>query len=128
MFVESLDHIVLTVVSIEHSLDFYTRVLGMEAVVFGQGRHAVRFGAMRIHLHKAGQELSPKAHVPMPGSADLCFLTRSPVESIRAHLVSCQCIIEIGPVKRQGAAGDLHSVYVRDPDANLIEIACVPSL
>jgi catechol 2,3-dioxygenase-like lactoylglutathione lyase family enzyme len=118
-----LDHLVLTVRDIEASLDFYTRVLGMRLVTFGNGRKALTFGIAKINLHQGGKELEPKALHPTPGSADLCFVVLTPlqvvVERLRAHGTE----ILLGPVKRTGAQGEMQSVYVRDPDGNLIELS-----
>ena len=85
--IEGLDHLVLTVGDVGRSRDFYERVLGMEAVVFGEGRHALAFGAQKINLHEAGREFEPKAAVPIPGSADLCFLTNTPMAQLVEHLL-----------------------------------------
>lgn len=123
MRIDSLDHLVLTVRDVAVTVDFYTRVLGMEAVTFGQGRRALSFGAQKINLHQSGREFEPKAERPTPGSADLCFLTGVPLEAVVAHLVSCGVVVEEGPVLRTGATGPILSVYIRDPDANLIEIS-----
>ena len=123
MRIDSLDHLVLTVRDVAVTVDFYTRVLGMEAVTFGQGRRALSFGAQKINLHQSGREFEPKAERPTPGSADLCFLTGVPLEAVVALLVSCGVVVEEGPVLRTGATGPILSVYIRDPDANLIEIS-----
>ncbi|SDH12075.1 VOC family protein [Roseospirillum parvum] len=123
MHIDRLDHLVLTVASIEASVDFYTRVLGFRRITFGGGRTALAFGDSRINLHQAGAELSPHAFRPTPGSADLCLLTATPIDQVRAELEQHGVAVELGPVPRQGAAGPLRSVYLRDPDHNLIEIA-----
>lgn len=123
MKVRSLDHLVLTVASIEASCAFYTRVLGMEIEIFAEGRHALRFGDQKINLHEVGREFEPKADRPTPGSGDLCFLTDTPVEQLVSRLVSLDIEIIQGPVPRTGATGPLVSVYFRDPDGNLIEVA-----
>lgn len=128
MWIDSLDHLVLTVSSIPDTLAFYTKVLGMEEITFGEGRKALAFGKQKINLHQHHQEFEPKADHPTPGSADLCFLTSTPigecVDQLRFHGVD---IIE-GPVKRTGAQGEIISVYIRDPDNNLIEISNPGSL
>jgi catechol 2,3-dioxygenase-like lactoylglutathione lyase family enzyme len=121
--VERLDHLVLTVQDIQTTCTFYTVVLGMRTVHFGQGRIALAFGTQKINLHQRGQEFEPKAAVPTPGSADLCFLTATPVEEVAAHLAACGVAVEEGPVERTGAMGRIRSVYCRDPDGNLIELA-----
>jgi len=119
----SLDHLVLTVADIETTCDFYRRVLGMEVVSFGAGRRALSFGTQKINLHQAGQEFEPKAHRPTPGSADLCLLIDTPLETAIRHLERCGVNVLEGPVQRTGATGPILSVYFRDPDSNLIEIS-----
>lgn len=123
MRIEGLDHLVLTVSDIGRSCDFYERVLGVEHVVFGEGRHALAFGAQKINLHEAGREFEPKAAVPTPGSADLCFWTRTPPEDLIGHLRETGVDVEEGSVERTGARGSIVSVYLRDPDGNLIEVS-----
>ncbi len=123
MRVDSLDHLVLTVRDLQASIDFYVRGLGMTEVTFGAGRKALAFGTQKINLHEAGKEFEPKAERPTPGSADLCFLTSTPVEQYAAHLAALGIAVIEGPVARTGAVGPLLSIYVRDPDLNLIEIA-----
>ncbi len=102
---------------------WYERVLGMQAETFGAGRTALLFGAQKINLHPAGAEFTPYAAHPVPGSADLCFLTDTPLDAVIAHLGACAVPVELGPVERTGATGPLLSVYCRDPDGNLIEIS-----
>jgi catechol 2,3-dioxygenase-like lactoylglutathione lyase family enzyme len=121
--IESLDHLVLTVASIDETCDFYRRALGMAVQRFGAGRVALRFGRQKINLHQAGKELEPKALRPTPGSADLCFLTSTSLDEVVAHLAAERVAIEEGPVERTGAEGPIRSVYVRDPDGNLIEVS-----
>ncbi len=121
--VSRLDHLVLTVASIEKSCEFYVGVLGMECVTFGDGRKALKFGNSKINLHECGRLFAPYAKRPTCGSADLCFTTETPIEAVIGHLNVCKIPIEQGPVNRTGAEGALLSVYVRDPDGNLIEIA-----
>ncbi len=123
MHVEGLDHLVLTVRDVDAALAFYSSVLGMRVVTFGANRKALAFGAQKINLHQAGREFEPKAAVPTPGSADLCFLTAEPLENVVDHLKSAGVPVIEGPVRRTGATGPIRSVYVRDPDGNLIEIA-----
>ena len=123
MQIEGLDHLVLTMADVGRTRGFYERVLGMQPVVFGEGRHALAFGAQKINLHEAGRELEPKAAVPTPGSADLCFLTDAPVAEVVEHLGANSVEILEGPVRRTGAAGPITSVYFRDPDGNLIEVS-----
>jgi catechol 2,3-dioxygenase-like lactoylglutathione lyase family enzyme len=123
MKLERLDHLVLTVADVEASVAFYERVLGMRAVTFAGGRRALAFGAQKINLHPHGQEFEPKAARPTPGSADLCFLTEVPLDTVRAHLAARGVTVIEGPVRRTGASGPILSVYFRDPDGNLIEVA-----
>ena len=123
MRIEVLDHLVLTVANIGRTRDFYEQVLGMEPVVFGEGRHALAFGAQKINLHEAGQEFEPKASVLTPGSADLCFLTNVSVAEVVEHLEANSVEIIEGPVRRTGATGPIMSVYFRDPDGNLLEVS-----
>jgi catechol 2,3-dioxygenase-like lactoylglutathione lyase family enzyme len=125
MNVTRLDHLVLTVNDLEATSKFYAMVLGMKVVTFGENRKTLTFGSQRINLHQAGHELEPKAHRPTPGSADLCFLADVSSEEVVAHLNNCGIMIVLGPVSRTGGAGTLKSVYFRDPDLNLIEVACL---
>jgi catechol 2,3-dioxygenase-like lactoylglutathione lyase family enzyme len=121
--VESLDHLVLTVRDVGATTGFYAGVLGMEPRTFGKGRTALHFGAQRIHVHPVGAGISPVAAAPTPGSADLCFLSTTPMDRILEELRASGVDVEEGPAERVGAAGDLLSVYVRDPDGNLVEIS-----
>jgi catechol 2,3-dioxygenase-like lactoylglutathione lyase family enzyme len=123
MRVEHLDHLVLTVADVEASCAFYARVLGMRPLTFGEGRRALAFGQQKINLHPAGREYDPKAQRPTPGSADLCFITTTPLAQVQAELAAAGVTVEEGPVQRTGATGPLLSVYFRDPDGNLIEVA-----
>jgi catechol 2,3-dioxygenase-like lactoylglutathione lyase family enzyme len=118
-----LDHLVLTVNDVDASCAFYEAVLGVRVVTFAAGRKALAFGRQKINLHAAGREYEPKAGCPTPGSADLCFLTELPLEEVVARLASRGVRLIEGPVPRTGAAGPLRSVYFRDPDGNLIEVA-----
>jgi catechol 2,3-dioxygenase-like lactoylglutathione lyase family enzyme len=120
--VDHLDHLVLTVADIDVTIAFYTSALGMEVVTFG-GRKALRFGEQKINLHQAGKEIEPKATHPTPGSADLCFITKTPLEDVISYLKAIHCDIEQGPVVRTGAVGTIRSIYLRDPDLNLLEIS-----
>ena len=121
--IERLDHLVLTVANVDATCAFYQRVLGMETVTFGNGRKALAFGRQKINLHPAGREFEPKAMRPTPGSADLCLIASTPLETVAAHLAACDVGIEEGPVARTGAVGPITSLYFRDPDGNLIEVA-----
>ncbi|NKQ11589.1 VOC family protein [Pseudomonas sp. SST3] len=123
MQIDHLDHLVLTVADIEATVDFYTRVLGMQEVTFGEGRKALAFGQQKINLHQAGREFEPKAERPTPGSADLCFIVATPLDEVVAHLERLGVAIIEGPVQRTGATGPIRSVYVCDPDFNLIELS-----
>jgi catechol 2,3-dioxygenase-like lactoylglutathione lyase family enzyme len=127
MRIEALDHLVLTVKDLDATTAFYRRVLGMEPITFGAGRRALAFGAQKINLHAAGRELEPKAASPTPGSADLCFLTTTPPAEVLAHLEACGVPVVEGPVARTGARGPIVSVYLRDPDGNLLEISSYTS-
>jgi catechol 2,3-dioxygenase-like lactoylglutathione lyase family enzyme len=126
MRVTRLDHLVLTVYDIQRTATFYGEVLGMEHVLFGEGRHALAFGEQKINLHEHGHEFEPKAARPTPGSADLCFVAGVPLEDTLTRLAGTDTPIEHGPVTRTGALGPMTSVYIRDPDHNLIEIAHYP--
>lgn len=119
----SVDHIVLTTSDLERCLDFYTRVLGMTLERYGAGRIALRFGAHKFNVHPPGFDAGIKARVPTPGSLDLCFLAAGPLEDVISRLDACKVPIEEGPSVRTGARFPIRSVYVRDPDGNLIEIS-----
>ncbi len=123
MRIDSLDHLVLTVRDIEATCRFYVRVLGMEAIDFGNGRRALRFGSQKINLHRQDDTILPRAAAPLPGSADLCLLTTTPMADILRHLQANDIRPEAGPVERTGACGPILSVYFRDPDGNLLEVA-----
>ncbi|PCK22954.1 VOC family virulence protein [Bacillus pumilus] len=121
--IRRLDHIVLTVQHMEETIRFYTNVLGMKEETFGEDRKALRFGLQKINLHEAGHEFEPKAAHPLPGSADLCFITDLDMDDLLLHLRKQVVPIEEGPIERTGALGPIESVYIRDPDMNLIEIS-----
>ncbi|OCJ17413.1 glyoxalase [Rhizobium sp. AC44/96] len=121
--IDRLDHLVLTVADIDATCAFYARVLGMTIETFGEGRKALRFGNQKINLHQAGREFEPKARQPMPGSTDLCFIASTLLEQVVVHLQAEGVVIEEGPVRRTGANGPIRSVYLRDPDGNLIEVS-----
>jgi catechol 2,3-dioxygenase-like lactoylglutathione lyase family enzyme len=123
MQIDHIDHLVLTVQDIQTTCEFYARVLGMQVVTETSGRKALHFGHQKINLHQKGQEIDPKAQLPTPGSADLCFLTATPLAQVITHLQSCQVALLLGPVERTGATTSLVSLYLRDPDGNLLEIA-----
>ena len=121
--ISHLDHLVLTCTNLDATKDFYTKVMGMGLETFGAGRIAFTFGNQKINLHQRGAEFEPKAHLPVPGALDLCFIASVPLDAVIAHLDSYDWPIVEGPVERTGATGKIRSVYVRDPDLNLIEIS-----
>ncbi len=121
--IDHLDHLVLTTNDPDACIAFYTSVLGMSLERFGEGRVAFRFGAQKINLHVKGKEFEPRAHAPVPGALDLCFIASIPLDEVVARLGEAKVPIIEGPVMRTGAAYRIRSVYVRDPDRNLIEIS-----
>ena len=121
--IDHLDHIVLTTARTAECIDFYTRVLGMKFERFGQGRMALKFGVQKINLHEKGREFEPKATVALPGTLDICFIASLPLDDVIARLAACNVPIIEGPVMKTGAQGPIRSVYVRDPDGNLVEIS-----
>jgi catechol 2,3-dioxygenase-like lactoylglutathione lyase family enzyme len=126
--IDHLDHLVLTTAREADCVDFYTRVLGMQLESFVGGtppveRRAFKFGNQKINLHVQGKEFEPKAHLPVPGALDLCFIVQIPIEDVVARLQACNWPILEGPVMRTGATQKIRSVYVRDPDFNLIELS-----
>jgi len=125
MQIYRLDHLVLTVADIEKTCDFYTRVLGFEAISVS-GRKALAFGRQKINLHQAGHEFEPKALHPTPGSGDLCFISTTKLDAVIARLQALGVAIEQGPIARTGALEPMQSIYFRDPDRNLIEISNYP--
>ena len=121
--IDSIDHVVFTVKDINATCEFYSKVLGMETVTFGEGRKALAFGSQKINLQQLGRESTLIAEKPTPGSADICFVTSMPISEIIAHLNSCGVRLVGGPVERNGARGLMMSVYFRDPDLNLVEVS-----
>ncbi len=121
--IKSIDHIVITTADLECCLDFCTRTLGMALERFGGGRLALRFGDQKFNVHPPGFDAGIKARVPTPGSLDLCFLSSVPLDEVVARLRAHNIPIEEGPIERTGARFAIRSVYVRDPDGNLIEIS-----
>lgn len=126
MEIARIDHLVLTVHDINRTCEFYSRVFGMQVATFEGGRKALRFGEQKINLHEVGKEFEPKALHPTSGSADVCFITHTPLKQVMDHLTGCGVSIVEGPVRKMGALGAMDSVYVRDPDGNLIEISNYP--
>lgn len=125
--IKNLDHLVLTVADIERTKAFYCEILGMIYEEFGEGRRALKFGNAKINLHLAGHEFEPKAHLAKPGTVDLCFIIEGELGEMRARLLAAGVAILEGPVKRTGARGPITSLYVRDPDLNLIELSVYDS-
>ena len=123
MKIYRIGHLVLTVQDIQQTCEFYAKVLGMEVVTFSENRKALKFGQQKLNLHQVGHEFEPKAKHPTPGAIDLCLITDTPLQEIRVHLNNCGVIIESGIVPRTGAMGAIASLYIRDPDGNLVEIA-----
>ena len=123
MLVNRLDHLVLTVADIEVTVDFYTRLLGMQRLEFAGGRVALKYGEQKINLHQSGQEFEPKAHNVMSGSADLCFIIDTPIAEAMQEIRLQGVELLDGPVERSGASGAILSIYLRDPDGNLIELS-----
>jgi len=123
MQIDAIDHLVLTVKDIDRSVAFYTSVLGMQMKIFGEERVALYFGTHKINLHQSGKEFEPHTKRPTNGSADICFLTDTPLKEAMQEVLKHNIPIEEGPVQRSGAQGDIVSFYMRDPDGNLIEIA-----
>ncbi len=122
--IDRIDHFVITVADVGATCDFYSRVLGMEVVTFGaEKRKALSCGRNKINLHQSGQEFEPKAHRVMPGSADFCLITETPLADVISHLKDCGVALVQGPVPKSGATGQLQSVYFRDPDGNLVEVS-----
>jgi len=123
MNIQQLDHLVLTVDNIQTSINFYCQVLGMQLIEFADHRKAVKFGSQKINLHQSGKEFEPHANKPLSGSADLCFIVATPIEEIKQELKKNNIKIEEGPVIRNGSCGPINSLYIRDPDKNLIELS-----
>ncbi len=123
MIIDRIDHIVLTVFDLERTIDFYSRVLGMEPVTFAGGRRGLAFGRQKFNLHQAGREFEPKALKPVPGAIDLCLITLTPLAEVMETLKSHGVAIIQGPVDKTGATGPIRSAYFRDPDGNLVEVS-----
>ncbi len=123
MKIDRIDHIVLTCASVDKTIAFYTKVLGMRAVTFAGGRRGLEFGRQKFNLHQQGAEFSPRAELAKPGTVDLCLISGVPLSQVIDHLKTCGVKIEQGPVAKSGATGPITSVYIRDPDRNLVEIS-----
>ncbi|MCF8468889.1 MAG: VOC family protein [Sneathiella sp.] len=121
--IKNIDHLVLTISNLERTKAFYCEMLGMTFEEFAEGRQALKFGSSKINLHIVGQELTPRAHLAKPGTADLCFIIEGTLSAMRARLDAAGVAILEGPVRRTGARGPITSLYVRDPDLNLIELS-----
>ena len=126
--VQSIDHIVMQAVDVPETIKFYTEILGMAHSEFqppagGAVRQSLHFGTQKINLHDAGSPFWPHARNPAAGSIDLCFITQQPLSDWQQHLTNCGIVIEDGPVRKAGANGPLLSIYIRDPDGNLVEIS-----
>lgn len=123
MNIDRIDHVVMTVRSIEATCDFYSRVLDMRVVIFADNRTALAFGRQKINLHLAGHEFEPKADAAAPGSIDICLIATTPLAEVIEHLTHCRVPVVEGPVRKTGATGPIRSVYFRDPDGNLVEVS-----
>lgn len=123
MSIAGLDHLVLTVADLEQTIAFYVRAIGLEHIGFGEGRHALRCGQQKINLHPATDPIQPHAAFPTPGAADLCLLLNGHLEEAIERLKQAKVAVELGPIQRTGSQGPIRSIYVRDPDQNLIELA-----
>jgi len=121
--IDRIDHIVLTVRSVEASCAFYERALGLRRIDTPGPPTAVAFGRQKINLHQVDHTFEPKAEVPTPGSGDFCLITERDLEEVRAHLESAGVVIELGPIRKTGALGPITSLYFRDPDDNLVEVS-----
>ncbi|MDR5867507.1 VOC family protein [Halomonas koreensis] len=118
-----LDHLVITVTDISRAVDFYTRVLGLDVRYRDRERVDLMLGDMALRLHWTATDITPRAATPTPGSQDLCLRSRLPLDEVQRHLEALSVEVELGPVIRQGATGELDSLYLRDPDGNLLEIS-----
>ena len=121
--IDHLDHLVITTAHLDECIDFYTRVLGMKLEEFGGGRLALKFGQQKFNLHVKGKEFEPKATIAMPGALDFCLIAAIPLDQVITKLAAHRVPIVEGPVAKTGAVYPLRSVYVRDPDGNLVEIS-----
>lgn len=120
---DHIDHIVMTVENIDTTCAWYLRVLGMKNAVYGEGRKALLLNKQKINLHAVGSGIEPRAYAPAPGAIDLCLISPTPLAQVMEHLKAQRVAIEKGPIKRNGATGLITSIYIRDPDKNLIEVS-----
>lgn len=118
-----IDHFVLTVRCLETTCAFYERILGMRRVDTSNRPTALHFGPHKINVHEVGRTFEPKAKTPTSGGGDFCLITDQPLQEMEAHLKTCGVTIELGPVPRTGAQGEMTSLYFRDPDGNLVEVS-----
>ena len=123
MAIIGLDHLVLTVKNIKTTTDFYHKYFGIETINFQNGRTALKIGKQKINLHEIGHEIDPKAAFPTPGAGDICLISDTPIDDLIVHFKNEHLKIILGPVLLTGANGKIRSIYVRDPDKNLIEIS-----
>ena len=123
MKIDRIDHIVLTVESVDVTIEFYSRVLGMEPISFADGRRGLAFGVQKINLHSAANPYPEKAQKPTPGLGDFCMITKSPMADVIDHFKAENVEIEVGPIPKPGAIGSLISIYFRDPDGNLLKLS-----
>lgn len=123
MQISRIDHIVFTVADIDRTIAFYTQILGFQEETFLENRKALKFGNQKINLHQKGKEFEPKAERPTCGAVDLCLISETPLEAVVAELQAKNVPVVEGIVARTGATGKIRSVYIRDPDGNLIEIS-----
>jgi catechol 2,3-dioxygenase-like lactoylglutathione lyase family enzyme len=121
--IDRIDHLVLTVRSLEATCRFYERVLGFRRIDVRGRPTGLAFGRQKINIHEVGDTFDPKAGVPTSGAGDFCLITLRPLDEVRAHIESCGVPIELGPVERDGAEGKMTSLYFRDPDRNLVEVS-----
>ena len=121
--IDHIDHVVMTVENVDTTIKWYLRVLGIKSAVFGEGRKALLLNKQKINLHQKGAEFDPKALHPTPGSMDICLISITPLANVMEHFKKQRVAIEKGPIKRNGATGLITSVYIRDPDKNLLEIS-----
>jgi catechol 2,3-dioxygenase-like lactoylglutathione lyase family enzyme len=121
--IEGIDHLVLTVRSLEATCTFYETVLGFRRHDVEGRPTALHFGHQKINVHEVGHTFDPKAAAPTPGAGDFCLITELPLDEVRAHIESCDVTIELGPIDRVGAEGNMTSIYFRDPDGNLLEVS-----